>query len=185
MRLTAKNATAAAAILGDLKRMNGGKHEPLVRGSDVFDASVLCGVAYSQALPIGPSPILSSAAMASLKEVKPEPIEESSVPAPAAEEEEPQPEEENQATTTTITPPAVVVEEIDEEDEKAVEEGEDVRWGEEGETQAAPDEEASGSTSGGAIGGAVVGVLLAVGVAAAGVVYVKRRRRAADQFMVT
>jgi hypothetical protein len=82
-RVAAPNATAAGAVLAAFQQAasGGAGAKQLTRGTDVFDASVLCGVASALAPASGPSPILSAEAIASLQELTP-------VPAPAKQGED-------------------------------------------------------------------------------------------------
>lgn len=165
-RITAPDAAAAAAVLQAFQQAAAGTGKQLVRGSDAFDASVLCGVASAPA-PTGtaPSALLSAAAIASLQELQPTPVS---------------------STTTTTTAPVGKdgADEAGEEQAKAPLPPAS-QWKEDAATtpQTAGDTAtaaAGGSSggSGGAIGGAIAGVLL-VACAAAGFVFVRRRRLAA------
>ena len=170
-RITAPDAASAAAVVAAFQQAataptttgGGSTAKQLTRGGDVFDASVLCGVAYAPAPASGPSAVLSPAAVTSLQELTPVPVAAVAAPAPAPVKEAEVAEEEPTIEKPSLPPYKSM--------EPATEP-------EAAETTSAAGGDGAGGSNGGAIGGAIAGVLL-VACAAGGFVFLRRRRLAA------
>lgn len=164
-RITAPDASSAAVVVAAFQQAataptgaGGSTTKQLTRGGDVFDASVLCGVAYAPAPASGPSAVLSPAAVASLQELMPVAV------AAAASAKETEVVEEEPTIEKPSLPPYKSVEPATKP--------------EAAQTTSAAGGDGAGGSSGGAIGGAIAGVLL-VACAAGGFAFMRRRRLAA------